>query len=73
MIVAGIMGYLGGHGPGIVSAACLFIFNSFFAIGWLGIPFLYSAEIVPLSVRAPSAALSTSAGWAFTLTVVQIS
>ena len=58
-------GYLGGKGPGIVSAMFLFIFNTFFAIGWLGMTWLYPAEIVPLRIRAPANALSTSANWVY--------
>lgn len=37
----------------------LFVFNSFFALGWLGMTWLYPAEIVPLRIRAPTNALST--------------
>ena len=58
-----IQDYLGGKGPGIVAALFLFIFNTFFAIGWLGMTWLYPAEIVPLRIRAPANALSTSANW----------
>lgn len=54
---------LGGKGPGIVAALFLFIFNTFFAIGWLGMTWLYPAEIVPLRIRAPANALATSANW----------
>lgn len=50
---------------GIVAALFLFLFNTFFAIGWLGMTWLYPAEIVPLRIRAPANALSTSANWAF--------
>ncbi|KAL1638429.1 hypothetical protein SLS56_000238 [Neofusicoccum ribis] len=57
---------------GIVAAAFLFVFNSFFAIGWLGMTWLYPAEIVPLRIRAPANALSTSANWAFNFMVVMI-
>lgn len=57
---------------GIVAAAFLFIFNTFFAIGWLGMTWLYPAEIVPLRIRAPANALSTSANWAFNFMVVMI-
>lgn len=52
-----------GKGTGIVAALFLFIFNTFFAIGWLGMTWLYPAEIVPLRIRAPANALSTSANW----------
>ena len=36
MIMLTIMTKVGGKGPGIVAALFLFIFNTFFAIGWLG-------------------------------------
>ncbi|CAD6591176.1 MAG: hypothetical protein ASARMPREDX12_005016 [Alectoria sarmentosa] len=61
-----------GKGTGIVAALFLFIFNTFFAIGWLGMTWLYPAEIVPLRIRAPANALSTSANWAFNFMVVMI-
>jgi hypothetical protein len=35
-------------GLGITAAVFLFVFNTFFAIGWLGMTWLYPAEIVPL-------------------------
>ena len=60
---------LGGSSPGIISAVFLFIFNTFFAIGWLGMTWLYPAEIVPLKIRAPANGLSTSANWAFNFMV----
>ncbi|QSZ32860.1 hypothetical protein DSL72_002440 [Monilinia vaccinii-corymbosi] len=77
MVILAIMNYLseihvGGSRPGIVSAVFLFAFNTFFAIGWLAIPWLYPAEIVPLKIRAPANGLSTSANWIFNFMVVMI-
>ena len=77
MVVLTITNYLaqnniGGSGPGIGAAVFLFVFNTFFAIGWLGMTWLYPAEIVPLRIRAPANALSTSANWAFNFMVVMI-
>jgi len=46
-------------GTGITAAAFLFVFNTFFAVGWLGMTWLYPAEIVPLRIRAPANALAT--------------
>ncbi|KAF7887521.1 hypothetical protein EAF00_009815 [Botryotinia globosa] len=63
---------IGGKNPGIVSTTFLFVFNIFFAIGWLAIPWLYPAEIVPLRIRAPANGLSTSANWIFNFMVVMI-
>lgn len=34
-----------GHSSSIGAAVLLFVFNSFFAIGWLGMTWLYPAEI----------------------------
>lgn len=51
--------YLGDKKAGIGQAVFLFVFNSFFAVGWLGMTWLYPAEIVPLRIRAPTNALAT--------------
>ncbi|EXJ73621.1 uncharacterized protein A1O5_03383 [Cladophialophora psammophila CBS 110553] len=72
MIVLAVMTKIGGQGPGIVAAMFLFIFNTFFAVGWLGMTWLYPSEIVPLRIRAPSSATSTSANWIFNFLVVMI-
>ncbi|RLV95949.1 Sugar transporter STL1 [Spathaspora sp. JA1] len=57
---------------GIVAAVFLFVFNTFFAIGWLGMTWLYPAEITPLNIRAASNGLSTAANWSFNFMVVMI-
>ena len=72
MIILAVMTKIGGKTNGIVAAAFLFMFNTFFAVGWLGMTWLYPAEIVPLRIRAPANALSTSANWAFNFMVVMI-
>lgn len=59
-------------GAQIAVVVLLFVFNSFFAVGWLGMTWLYPAEIVPLRIRAPANALSTSANWIFNFLVVMI-
>ncbi|CDK29797.1 unnamed protein product [Kuraishia capsulata CBS 1993] len=56
----------------VAAAVFLFIFNTFFAIGWLGMTWLYPAEIVPLSIRAPANGLSTAGNWSFNFMVVMI-
>ncbi|KAJ5224517.1 uncharacterized protein N7469_008020 [Penicillium citrinum] len=57
---------------GIAAAVFLFVFNTFFAWGWLGMTWLYPAEIVPLRIRAPANALATSSNWIFNFLVVMI-
>jgi sugar porter (SP) family MFS transporter len=56
----------------IAGIVFLFVFNTFFAVGWLGMTWLYPAEIVPLRIRAPANALSTSGNWIFNFLVVMI-
>ena len=72
MVILAITTSFDAQKPGIAAAVFLFIFNTFFAIGWLGMTWLYPAEIVPLRIRAPANALSTSANWAFNFMVVMI-
>ncbi|CZT43586.1 probable MFS monosaccharide transporter [Rhynchosporium secalis] len=61
-----------GSAAGIGQTVFLFVFNTFFAVGWLGMTWLYPAEIVPLKIRAPANALSTSGNWLFNFMVVMI-
>lgn len=71
-ILAGVNSQTG-KGYQISGIVFLFIFNTFFAVGWLGMSWLYPAEIVPLRIRAPANALSTSANWIFNFMVVMVS
>ena len=73
---AGTMAILAGVGSvpdklsfQIAGIVFLFVFNTFFAIGWLGMTWLYPAEITPLRTRAPANALSTSSNWIFNFMV----
>ncbi|KAG2140509.1 general substrate transporter [Suillus bovinus] len=72
MILLAVLGSIQGTGAQVVSAVLLFVFNSFFAIGWLGMTWLYPAEIVGLEIRAPANALSTSSNWIFNFVVVMV-
>jgi MFS family permease len=72
MVILAVTDSIGTSKSGIASIVFLFGFNTFFAIGWLGMTWLYPAEIVPLKIRAPANALSTSANWVFNFMVVMI-
>lgn len=54
----------------IFSVLMLFLFNTWFSIGWLGMTWLYPAEVTPLRIRAPANALSTASNWLFNFFVV---
>ncbi|KAJ9639439.1 hypothetical protein H2199_006472 [Coniosporium tulheliwenetii] len=62
----------GSKSAGIVAIVMLFLFNFFFAIGLLAIPWLLPAEYAPLAIRTKSAALATASNWIFTFLVVEI-
>ncbi|KAH7924024.1 general substrate transporter [Leucogyrophana mollusca] len=72
MILLAILGSIDNSGAQVVSSVLLFVFNSFFAVGWLGMTWLYPAEIVGLGIRAPANALSTASNWIFNFMVVMV-
>jgi hypothetical protein len=67
MVLLSVLQYLwterGNGGARIASTVFLFTFTMFFAIGWQGMAWLYQVEIVPLPIRGPANAISTSANW----------
>jgi nitrate/nitrite transporter NarK len=52
-----------GKGTGILAATMLFLFNFFFAVGLLAIPWLLPSEYSPTPIRAASAALGSASNW----------
>ncbi|KAJ5437888.1 uncharacterized protein N7458_008886 [Penicillium daleae] len=70
-ILAGTV-WNGGHAAGLVATVMLFMFNFFFAVGLLAIPWLLPAEYSPLAIRTRSAALATATNWICTFLVVEI-
>ncbi|KAI8137993.1 general substrate transporter [Fennellomyces sp. T-0311] len=57
---------------GYVATVTLFTFNTFFAIGFLGMTWLYPAEINPLRTRVQANALSTCSNWLSNYVIVMI-
>ncbi|OCB89042.1 general substrate transporter [Sanghuangporus baumii] len=72
MILLAILGSINNSSAQVVSCVLLFVFNSIFALGWLGMTWLYPAEIVGLRIRAPANALSTASNWTFNFMVVMV-
>ncbi|EJU03087.1 general substrate transporter [Dacryopinax primogenitus] len=72
MVLLAILGSINTPAAQIASTVLLFVYNSFFAIGWLGMTWLYPAEIVGISIRAPANALSTASNWTFNFMVVMV-
>jgi len=72
MIILAILGSINNSAANIVSVVMLFVYIAFFAVGWLGMTWLYPAEIVGLRIRAPANALSTASNWTFNFVVVMV-
>ncbi|KAJ4350396.1 uncharacterized protein N0V89_009017 [Didymosphaeria variabile] len=76
MVLLAVLGYLwqdqGLRGTNIAQTVFLFGYLFFFAMGWQGMAWLYQVEVVPLRIRGPANALSTSANWLFNFVVVFI-
>lgn len=53
----------GNRTPAYAATAFIFLYNSFFAMGWLGTTWLYPAEVTPIRVRAEANGFSTSSNW----------
>jgi len=69
MCLLAVLGYLWTEhaleNTNIAQTVFLFGFLSFFAVGWQGMAWLYQVEVVPLRIRGPANALSTSVNWLF--------
>lgn len=55
----------GSASAGIVATVMLFLFNFFFSVGLLAIPWLLPAEYAPLAIRSQAAALATASNCEF--------
>ncbi|KAF8497312.1 general substrate transporter, partial [Gautieria morchelliformis] len=63
------IGVTGSKGMGWAAAATSTLFNNFFTIGWLAIPWLV---ICTLRLRSKGAAIATISYWLFNLIIVQV-
>lgn len=70
-IIAGCTSHPSNHMAVHAAIAFVYLFSLAFVTGYLGLAFLYSSEIAPLSVRTPITALSTTSTWVFNFTVVE--
>ncbi|KAJ5095953.1 hypothetical protein NUU61_005309 [Penicillium alfredii] len=60
------------HTSSIVSAVFIFLFNSFYPVGFLGGNFLYCTEVAPMRLRVAMSAISTANHWLWNFVVVMI-
>nr|POE48792.1 sugar transporter stl1 [Quercus suber] len=58
--------------PALAATVFIFVYDTFFALGWLGVTWLYPAEVTPIRIRAEATGLSTATNWIFNYAVVQL-
>ncbi|KAF2166975.1 hypothetical protein M409DRAFT_66475 [Zasmidium cellare ATCC 36951] len=58
--------------PAYAATVFIFIYNTCFAIGWLGVTWLYPAEVTPIRIRAEANGFSTCSNWLINYGVVQL-
>ncbi|PSR79456.1 general substrate transporter [Coniella lustricola] len=62
----------GGYAASMVVVVAFFLYYTFFAIGFLAVPWLYCAEIMPLHLRVKGNAVSTLSNWTFNFATVMM-
>lgn len=62
----------GSYGASIVVVIAFFLYYTFFAIGFLAVPWLYCAEIMPLHLRSKGNAITTSSNWVWNFATVMM-
>ncbi|KAI0015254.1 general substrate transporter [Xylariomycetidae sp. FL0641] len=72
-ILAGCIAYPDNKIAGYVAAVFLFVFNTFLAIGYDGIPFLLPVELTPLQTRGKSVAIANGCFWLCNFLIVMVS
>lgn len=73
IVVAGTVAHASGsRACAGIAATCVFLIAMFFAIGALGINYLYGTEVAPLAYRVPIYALTTTTLWSFNFLVVEV-
>ncbi|KAJ5281734.1 hypothetical protein N7478_007106 [Penicillium angulare] len=62
-VLAGSTAYPDSTSAGVIASVFLFVFNTFFGIGFDGIPFLLPVELTPLQTRGKSVSIATGCFW----------
>lgn len=72
MVLAITTSFGDNHTASVVSAVFIFLFNSFYPVGFLGGNFLYCTEVAPMRLRVAMSAVSTANHWLWNFVVVMI-
>ncbi|KAK9468203.1 putative hexose carrier protein [Lipomyces arxii] len=72
MVLSAIFVGLDSKGFGYAATVVLYLFHSFFTLGWQSNMWVYPSELLPLKLRLRGGALSVVSQWLFTFVVVEI-
>lgn len=72
MLLSAIFVGVGTKGLGYAAAVVLYLFQSFFTLGWQSNMWIYPAELLPLKLRLRGGAIAVVSQWLWTFFVVQI-
>ena len=71
-IIAGCSSAEGNQSAVATAAAFIYLFSTFFPVGFLGLSFLYSSEISPLNLRTYITSMSTGTVWMSNFVVAEM-
>ncbi|KAK4570084.1 hypothetical protein LTR86_003054 [Recurvomyces mirabilis] len=72
MMLSAIFVGIGTKGLGYAAAVVLYLFQTFFTLGWQSNMWIYPSELLPLKLRIRGGALAVVSQWLFTFLVVEI-
>lgn len=72
MMLSAIFVGLGTKGLGYGATVVLYLFQTFFTLGWQSNMWIYPSELLPLKLRLRGGALAVVSQWLFTFLVVEI-
>ncbi|KAJ5218065.1 hexose carrier protein [Penicillium cinerascens] len=72
MMCSAIFVGIGTTNLGYAAAVMLYLFQTFFTLGWQSNMWIYPSEMLPLKLRGRGAALAVVSQWMFTFLVVEI-
>lgn len=72
MLLSAIFVGIGTTNLGYGAAVVLYLFQTFFTLGWQSNMWIYPSELLPLKLRGRGAALAVVSQWLFTFLVVEI-
>jgi sugar porter (SP) family MFS transporter len=72
MLLSAIFVGVGTTGLGYAAAVVLYIFQTFFTLGWQSNMWIYPSELLPLKLRLRGGSLAVVSQWLFTFVVVEI-